>query len=190
MKHVILIFGLLFAAMILTINPVQAKKWEQQGKFKGNEHFEYKITTTGNSEQPETVTYILDFKKSGAGYQVSYTTIGNISEDQLGMQAAYGLMGLYGISLSAIIINPMSLMYFPQLELAVGEKMSLFGAGLVKIVGKETVGGVDGYICEFWQTQGDEEKLISTTTVNPDLPLPIRSKMENSEVVLLKYSQN
>lgn len=190
MKHFMLVFGLLFIAVILSTDQAQAKKWEQQGKFKGNEHFEFKVTTTANSGEEETITYILDFKKSGAGYQASYTTIGNISADELGMQAAYGLMGLFGISLSAILINPMSLMYFQQLELTVGEKMSLFGAGIVKVVGKETVGGVDGYICEFYQTEGNEEKLISTTTVNPDLPLPIRSKMEGSEVVLLKYSTN
>lgn len=189
MKRVILVFGLLFIVSILTVNQAEAKKWEQQGKFTGNEHFEYKIITTNRGEE-QTITYILDFKKSGDGYQVSYTTIGNISEDQLGMQAAYGLMGLYGVSLSAIIVNPMSLMYFQQLELTVGEKMSLYGAGIVKVVGKETVGGVDGYICEFYQTQGNEEKLISTTTINPDLPLPIRSKMENSEVELLKFSRN
>lgn len=190
MKIIILAFALLFSIIVLTTNSAEAKKWEQQGKFKGNEHFEYKITTTTSGGKEQTITYILDFKKSGDGYQVSYTTIGNISEDQLGMEAAYGLMGLYGVSLSAIIINPMSLMYFQQLELTVGEKMSLYGAGIVKVTGKKTVGGRTGYVCEFYQTQGGEDKLISTTIVDPELPLPIESKMENSEVVLLKYKEN
>lgn len=189
MKRKPAILVLCITIISLMAMPLQAQKWEKHGKFKGNEHFEYKIITTDGDEQKEII-YILDLKKATDGYDVSYTTKGKISQDQLGMEAAFGLWGFYGISLHAIILNPMTLMYFQQLDLKVGEKMSLFGAGVVKVTGKETVGGKEGFVCEFWQTQDDEDKLISTTTVNPDLPLPIRSKMENSEVVLMSYKEN
>lgn len=180
-----LIWGIGFSMAI----SLQAQKWEKQGKFDGNEHFEYKITTKERGKEKE-LTYILDVKKAGDEYEVSYTTKGKIPKDQLGMQAAFGLVGLYGISLNAIVLNPMTTLYFQQLNLSEGEKMSFYGAGLVKVTGKETVGGQQGYICEFYQTQGSEEKLISKMTVNPNLPLPIRSKVENSEAVLVSYKKN
>jgi hypothetical protein len=180
---------LAFAIIALLAFSLYAQKWEKQGKFDGNEHFEYKIITNERGQTKE-LKYILDIKKAGDGFEVSYTTKGKVPKDKLGMQAAFGLVGLYGISLNAIVLNPMTTIYFQQLDLKEGEKMSFYGAGMVKVMGKETVGGQEGYVCEFYQTQGEGEKLISTTTVNPDLPLPIRSKMENSEVVLLKYSEN
>lgn len=182
---IVLIWGII-SSMALSL---QAQKWEKQGKFDGNEHFEYKITTKERGKERE-LTYILDLKKAGDGYEASYTTKGKIAKDQLGMQAAFGLVGLYGISLNAIVLNPMTTVYFQQLNLSEGEKMSFYGAGLVKVTGKETVSGQEGYICEFYQTQGEEEKLISTITVNPQLPLPIRSKLKDSEAILMSYKKN
>ena len=80
--------------------------------------------------------------------------------------------------------------FFPQLELNVGEKMSLWGAGLVKVTGKETVAGIEGYIVEFYQTQNGEDKLVTKMTINPDYPLPLRSEVEKTKSVLIKYKEN
>jgi len=53
--------------------------------------------------------------------------------------------------------------------------MSLFGAGVIKVTKKETVGGRTGLICELYTKQDDKEQLTWVCTVDPALALPIRS---------------
>ncbi len=53
--------------------------------------------------------------------------------------------------------------------------MSLFGAGVIKVVKKETVGGRTGFLCELYTKQDEKDQLTWTWTVDPALALPIRS---------------
>jgi len=89
---------------------VWAEKWEPY-QFKGNEYFEFKILLEEDEETKESI-YILDIKesseKSASGeevYEVSYTTKGTLTKDELGPETAFGLMGSYGISLNMLVIN-------------------------------------------------------------------------------------
>ena len=80
-------------------------------------------------------------------------------------------------------------------ELKEGEKMSLFGAGTVKVTGKETVGGRTGFVCQYFQKTGDEEELIWEWTVDPELALPIKSIVhdggrETSRAELTAYKKD
>lgn len=181
-KQVIILTILLTSAVFCT-------KWEKLGKFNGNEHFEYRVNSTDHRGE-HSMIYILDIKPAGEDYEVSYTTKGKLTKSELGLETAFGLWGAYGISLNMVVLNPMYMAFFPQLELQVGEKMSFFGAGLMKVVGEETIAGIKGYKVEFYQTQNSEEKLVSEMTINPEIPLPLKSKIENSEAVLQAYRKN
>ncbi len=84
-----------------------AEKW-QLGQFRGDERFEYKILW-GEDEEKAEVIYILDIKKSKKDeeiFEVTYTTKGTLTKDELGLETAFGLWGVYGISLSMLVINP------------------------------------------------------------------------------------
>jgi hypothetical protein len=87
------------------------------------------------------------------------------------------LMGGLGMGLSPamLVMNPLFGAFLEQVELKEGEKMSLFGAGLVKVTKKEEVGGRTGLICELYTKQDDKDVLTWSCTVDPALALPIRS---------------
>lgn len=191
MKGIKVVAILVCGLVAFGVNSLLAQKWESMGKFKGNEHFEYEITKESKKDaKAEKIMYILDLKPAGEDYEVSYTTKGMLPKEKLGLETAFGLWGVFGISLNMVVLNPMYMAFFPQLELREGEKMSLWGAGLVKVVGKETVAGISGYIVEFYQTQNNEDKLVTKMTINKDYPLPLKSEVEDTRAVLIKYSEN
>jgi len=177
---------------------VWAEKWEPY-QFKGNEYFEYKILLEEN-EQEEEAIYILDIKesseKSTSGeevFEVSYTTKGTLTKDELGAETAFGLWGVYGISLNMLVINPAYAFFFSQMDLKVGEKMNFFGAGIIKVIGKEKIAGREGFVCQLFQAD-EEDKMIAEWIIDPDLALPLRSKIfEDNElqgqIELVKYMQ-
>ena len=171
-----------------------AEKW-QFGQFEGDERFEFKILW-GEDEEKGEVIYILDIKKSKKGeevFEVTYTTKGTLTKDELGLETAFGLWGVYGISLSMLVINPYYTFVFSQMDLKVGEKMNFFGVGIVKVVGKEKIAGREGFVCQLFQAD-EEDKMIAEWIIDPDLALPLRSKIfEDNElqgqIELVKYIQ-
>jgi hypothetical protein len=155
-----------------------AMQW-QPYKFKGDERFEYRIEWSDNGEKTGAI-YILDIRstneKNEEGekvFEISYTTKGKVSQDELGEQAAFGLWGMYGISLPILFLNPMYAVFFGQMNLETGEKMSLYGMGVIKVTKKESVGKREGFVCQLIQ----EDELMSEWTIDPDLALPIRSRL-------------
>jgi len=191
------IIALLIGLLLLGIGQVVwAEKWEPY-QFKGNEYFEYKILL---EEDEQEATYILDIKesskKSTSGeevFEVIYTTKGTLTKDELGPETAFGLWGSYGISLNMLVINPAYAFFFSQMDLKVGEKMNFFGAGIVKVIGKEKIAGREGFVCQLFQAD-EEDKMIAEWIIDPDLALPLRSKIfEDNElqgqIELVKYMQ-
>ena len=177
---------------------VWAEKWEPY-QFKGNEYFEYKILLEEDEEKGEAI-YILDIKKSSEKsksgeevFEVSYTTKGTLTKDELGAETAFGLWGVYGISLSMLVINPAYAFFFSQMDLKVGEKMNFFGAGIIKVIGKEKIAGREGFVCQLFQAD-EEDKMLAEWVIDPELALPLRSKIfEDNElqgqIELIKYMQ-
>ena len=175
-----------------------AEKW-QPYQFKGNERFEYKIIWNEN-EEPVEITYILDIKidpeKSQKGeevYEVSYTTKGTLTKDKLGQETAFGLGGAYGISLNMLVINPAYGFFFSQMDLKVGEKMSFFGAGIIKVTAMEEIVGRSGFVCQLFSPE-EEDKILAEWVIDPELALPLRSKTYGEEgiegeIELLNYTQ-
>jgi hypothetical protein len=175
-----------------------AEKW-QPYQFKGDERFEYKILWNEN-EEPVEITYILDIKidpeKSQEGeeiYEVSYTTKGTLTKDELGQETAFGLGGAYGISLNMLVINPAYGFFFSQIDLKVGEKMNFFGAGIVKVTAMEEIAGRSGFVCQLFSPE-EEDKMLAEWVIDPELALPLRSKTYGDngiegEIELLNYTQ-
>jgi len=177
---------------------VWAEKWEPY-QFKGNEYFEYKILLEEDEEKGEAI-YILDIKesseKSASGedvFEVSYTTKGTLTKDELGAETAFGLWGVYGISLNMMVFNPTFGFFISQMDLKVGEKINFLGVGIVKIIGKEKIAGREGFVLQLFQAD-EEDKMIAEWIIDPDLALPLRSKIfEDNElqvqIELVKYMQ-
>ena len=171
-----------------------AEKW-QLGQFKGDERFEYKILW-GEDEEKGEVIYILDIKESKKDeevFEVTYITKGTLTKDELGAETAFGLWGVYGISLNMLVINPAYAFFFSQMDLKVGEKMNFFGAGIIEVIGKEKVAGREGFVCQLFQAD-EEDKMIAEWIIDPELALPLRSKVfEDNElqgqIELVKYMQ-
>ena len=85
-------------------------------------------------------------------------------------------------------------MYFQEMDLEVGEKMSCYGIGLIKVTGKEKIAGREGFVCQLFQTMDDEEELVAEWIVDPELALPLRSRVFSEEKVesqieLIKYTE-
>lgn len=149
-----------------------AKKWKPY-QFTGNERYEYKATMTDGDEKKE-LGYILDIRKKGEeDWDVTWSTRSAMKKTA-GPEVLMGGMGM-GLSPALFLMNPLFGAFLEQVELKEGEKMSLFGAGMVKVTKKETVGGRTGFICELYTKQDDKEQLTWSCTVDPELALPIRS---------------
>jgi hypothetical protein len=192
---IVLLIGLLLSGIAQV---VWAEKW-QPYQFRGNERFEYKILLEEDEEKVES-TYILDIKesseKSASGeevFEVTYTTKGTLTKDELGPETAFGLWGSYGISLNMLVINPAYAFFFSQMDLKVGEKMNFFGAGIIKVIGKEKIVGREGFVCQLFQADEDD-KMLAEWVIDPELALPLRSKIFEDNVLqgqieLLEYMQ-
>ena len=181
---------------------VWAEKWEPY-QFKGNEYFEYKIILE-EDEQEQEATYILDIKesseKSASGkqvFEVSYIIKGTFTKDELGPEKAFGLWGVFGISLNMLVVNPYYVFFFSQMDLKVGEKINFSGAGIIKVTGKEKIAGREGFICRLFQAD-EEDEMIAEWVIDPDLALPLKSKMfkfkddeleGQGQIELIKYMQ-
>lgn len=153
--------------------PDQGTKW-QPFRFQGDERYDYKLVTDDGSETPKENGFGLDIrKKEGGDFDVTWSIRSTVKKDELSDQGL--LMGFANAAPAWTIMNPMYAMFVNDLELKEGEKMSVFGAGTVKVTGKETFGGRTGFICQFFQKAGDKEELVWEWTVDPELALPLKS---------------
>jgi len=190
---ILLLIGLF---LFITVQSGWTQRWEPY-QFKGNERFELKIQWQESGEQKEVI-YILDIRDSGKKspdgteiLEVSYTTRGTLTRDELGPETAFGLWGVYGVSLNMLVVNPAYGFFFSQMDLKVGEKMSFFGAGLMKVIGVENIAGREGFICQFFQPD-ETGKMVAEWVIDPELALPLRSKIfddfgTQGEVELVNY---
>lgn len=186
------------AAGALSIPLALADKWEPN-HFLSNERYEYQVKTKQGDAFVES-GYVMEIRpsdrKTGEGeemVQVSYTTRHLVSKSELGQGTALGSIAAAGW-MSAFVANPWYAMVFQQLELTVGEKMSLFGAGTVKVIGKETIAGREGFVCQFFQPNEEKKDVLAFEwVVDPKLAMPLRSRTYDngelsSEMTLTAYA--
>ncbi len=167
-------------------------KWKPY-QFVGNEKFEYKMLSMDGDDRKETL-YALDLRKKGEeDFDVTYSFKTPMKKSQ-GAEIVMGGLGM-GFSPALMLMNPLYGAFLEQLELKEGEKMSLFGAGFIKVVKKETVGGRTGFYCELYTKQEDKDVLTWAWTVDPALALPIKSiTIENGKekyrAELVRYTKD
>ena len=160
------------ALLPLAASGQDGKKWKPY-QFKGDERYEY-TNVSREGDEKKVMGYIIDIRKKGAEeWDVTWSTKSAMKKTQ-GPELLMGGLGM-GLSPAMLVMNPLFGAFLEQVELKEGEKMSLFGAGLVKVTKKEEVGGRTGLICELYTKQDDKEVLTWSCTVDPALALPIRS---------------
>lgn len=190
---------LALAALVALVVPVALAsgtppqtKWKPF-QFQGNERYDFKLVVDDGSGPKETGFGLDIVKKDDAAYDVTWSIRSTLPKDELNEQTL--LVGWASAAPAYTIMNPMYAMFVNDLELKEGEKMSVFGAGTVKVTGKETIGGRTGFTCQFLQKEGDTEQLIWEWTVDPELALPIKSVFhdggrETSRAELTAYTKH
>ncbi len=169
--------AVLALALLAAARPASAQetgaKWKPY-QFKGSERYEYRMVTIDGEEKKESV-YVLEVRKKGPGeWEVGTTVRNGVKAEQIGAEQILG--GSFGAMSPALyLMNPLYGAFIEQVELKEGEKMSLFGAGVIKVGSKETVGGRSGLTCRLFTKQEDKDVLTWEWTVDPDLALPIKS---------------
>jgi len=174
MKHCLLLAA--FAALLVS-RPAAAQdgnKWKPY-QFTGNEKYDYKVTMMDGEEKKEG-GFSLDLRnKDGEHWNVTVAN-SNVMKKTQGAEVLMGNLGL-GMSPVMFLMNPLYGAFIEQVEMKEGEKMSLFGAGVIKVGKKETIGGRSGFACELTmknqETQKDE--VSWSFWIDTALALPIKS---------------
>jgi len=185
----ILVLSVIAGMLALSGFAATGATW-QPFDFEGNERYRYRVLWNDGDEQ--SAIYELGIEEDAEGnFKVSYSTEVTISPNELSEQLVFGFWGGYGPSLSFLFLNPMYEMLFSQLELTVGEKMSYYGQGKMEVVSMETIAGLEGYVCKFYES---DDELVAEWVINPGMALPLRSRMyEGSglegEIELLNYEK-
>ena len=193
LRQIALMLGLL----LIFMRPVNCIGW-QPYDFKPSK-YEYQIIQHDRKGLQESF-YELEIKrierenKEGEEtYEVLYSTHGEIPGSKLGVESAYGLWNFNGASLTTLMLNPAYAYLFSEITLEVGASQSFLGAGTMKIRGKQTVGGHEGFLCELYHSDGGTERLSASWVINPTLALPLRSitydkeAKVTTEITLLSY---
>jgi hypothetical protein len=160
-----------FAIALALLVAQDGKKWKPF-QFAGNERFDFKVTQIDNEEKKET-GFSLDLRKKGEDqFDVTWSNRNVMKKDQ-GAEIVMGGGG--GLLPALVLFNPGFLIFIEQVELKEGEKMSILGAGVVKVGKKETVGGRSGFPCTLTTKQDDKDVVAFQWTIDPELGLPIRT---------------
>jgi hypothetical protein len=186
------IVSLACALMSSSVSAQDGKKWKPY-QFVGNERYEYKIAILEAEEKKES-GYILDLRKKGDDQLEVTSSTRNLMKKEQGAEIILG-GGMMGLSPMLFLMNPLLGAFIEQVELKEGEKMSLFGAGVVKVTKKETVAGRTGFTCEMYTKVEDKDVLTWVVTIDPELALPIRSityegGKEKHRAELLSYKKD
>lgn len=193
MKHLPLILAAVALLCPRAASGQDGKKWKPY-QFVGNERYEYKVVMSNDEEKKES-GWILDLRKKGAEeFEVTTSHRNAVKKDLPGMEILAGGTGM-GLSPIFFLMNPAYSAFLEQLELKEGEKLSLFGAGVIKVTAKETVGGRTGYTCKFFAKQDDKDVITAEWTIDPELALPLRSVTyeggkEKARFTLVSYKKD
>jgi len=164
-------------------------------EFKGPAFYKYRIVQHG-SDAVEVV-YSLDVEQSElpGKYQVTSTVRSVMDEKDLKGGAVFGASPILTMAPMLMLGNPMFSGLISQMDLAVGTKRDLFGAGYAEVVAMETLAGVEGFRCELYLKEGEKTVKQAEITVHPDLALPLKSRVYDDgeiqfEMTLLEYRKH
>ncbi|MBS3793065.1 hypothetical protein KGY77_10545, partial [Candidatus Bipolaricaulota bacterium] len=181
---------LVMVALVFTGVSSYGATWEPFD-FRGNESYSFEVTWEGSEGEESSIYEFRILEDKDGGYTVRFISEVKLSSsDELTGDLVYGAWSGYGVPIGYLLVNPIYTMMFGELDLKVGEKMSFYGQGRMEVVGTETVAGRKGFLCKL---TGDEG-LMGEWVIDPDLALPLRSKMYepsgfDGAVELLKYER-
>mgnify|MGYP006282228043 CR=1 FL=1 len=181
---------LVIAALVFTGVSSYGATWEPF-EFRGNESYSFRVTWEGYEGEESSIYELQILEESDGGYTVRFISETRLdSSDELSSDLVYGSWSGHAVPVGYMLVNPMYGMMFSELEMKVGEKMSFYGQGKMEVVGTEKVAGREGYLCKL---TGDEG-LMGEWVIDPDLALPLRSKMYEASgldgaVELVKYER-
>ena len=174
------------------------KPWQ----FGTNELYELRMIdhSTPDSRPMGLVLDITPAEARGGAEQVtvSYTTKVEMPASELGPETAFGgaLGAGFGMGPAMLLMNPMITAFMGEMNLAVGEKMAMFGMGRIEITGKQEIAGMEGFVCKFFGPKEQNEPLQFEWVLHPDLALPLESITYDSEgnktweIQLVRYEKH
>ncbi|MCF7891282.1 hypothetical protein K9M78_08695 [Candidatus Bipolaricaulota bacterium] len=181
---------LVMVALVSTGVSSYGGTWEPF-EFRGNESYSFKVTWKGNEGEESSIYEFQILEDKEGGYTVRYISEVKLSSsDELTGDLVYGSWSGYGVPIGYLLVNPVYSMMFSELDLKVGEKLSFYGQGKMEVVGTEKVAGRKGFYCKLT----GEEGLMGEWVIDPELALPLRSKMYevsgfDGAVELVKYER-
>ncbi|MCF7890062.1 hypothetical protein K9M78_02475 [Candidatus Bipolaricaulota bacterium] len=181
---------LVTVALVFTVVNSYGATWEPF-QFRGNERYSFEVTWEGSEGEESSIYEFQIIEDNDGGYTARFISEVKLSSsDELTGDLVYGSWSGYGVPIGYLLVNPVYSMMFGELDLKVGEKMSFYGQGRMEVVGTETVAGRKGFLCKLT----DDEGLLGEWVIDPDLALPLRSKMYESSgfdgaVELVEYER-
>ena len=160
-------------------------------EFRGNESYSFEVTWQGSEGEESSLYEFRILEDNDGGYTVRFISEVKLSSsDELTGDLVYGAWSGYGVPIGYLLVNPVYSMMFGELDLKVGERMSFYGQGKMEVVDTETVASRKGFLCKLT----GEEGLMGEWVIDPDLALPLRSKMYepsgfDGAVELVKYER-
>ena len=160
-------------------------------EFRGNESYSFEVTWQGSEGEESSLYEFRILEDNDGGYTIRFISEVKLSSsDELTGDLVYGAWSGYGVPIGYLLVNPVYSMMFGELDLKVGERMSFYGQGKMEVVGTETVASRKGFLCKLT----GEEGLMGEWVIDPDLALPLRSKMYepsgfDGAVELVKYER-
>lgn len=184
-------------AALLFASAALAATWAPY-EFNGPELYEFEVRTPGEP----TTGYTIDIRTSDqtdaygeALYEVLYTTRSYVTA----ADASGALMGTSGMSAMAGAFGAMYMMFLVptlgDMDMEVGERISMMGMGRITITGMEEHGGRTGYALMLETKNSDDEYEPSVSwVVDLDLPLPLATRnyeqgQITSETTLVRYEK-
>lgn len=184
--------------LLLAGSTALAASWEPY-VFNQPEMYEFEIHTVGEPDSGYTIdirnTDLTD-ESGEALYEVLYTTRTVHNADDVGSS----MMGLGGLGAMANMFSSMYMMFLipalSDMDLEVGERMSMMGMGRITVTGHEEYAGRTGYALLLETKNSDDEyEPAGEWVIDLDLPLPLVTRAyENGEMltetVLVLYKLN
>jgi len=182
--------SLVMFALVFTGLSTYGATWEPF-EFRGNESYSFEVTWQGSEGEESSLYEFRILEDNDGGYTIRFISEVKLSSsDELTGDLVYGAWSGYGVPIGYLLVNPVYSMMFGELDLKVGERMSFYGQGKMEVVGTETVASRKGFLCKLT----GEEGLMGEWVIDPDLALPLRSKMYepsgfDGAVELVKYER-
>jgi len=191
---------------VLAVTVLALPSFSQAGKWKPGKQvramaYTMQVTSYDRRGTAKSMTMSLDLmatdKVDAKGKPMwKVKTSHEFLAEERSLQGAHMAFGMYNSALAGYSAAGMQAVMYQQflgqLELAEGEKMTVFGGMLMKVMGKETIAGIEGFVVNIYRTQNEQEILLAELVLNADIPVALRSRQYNkdklqSEAVLQNF---